>query len=98
MPKFRIYYTKHCLYTCDVEAQNEEQVKHLFRKGMLDLDNERHLTTEPADEVNTIEKVGRRWLSEACQSQVSELRDRLYVNAIRTREACEGHDVTGIIS
>jgi hypothetical protein len=59
MPKFRITYTKHELYECDVEAQNEGQVRHLFDADMIDFDNERHINTQ-SGKLNTVEKVGRK--------------------------------------
>ncbi len=55
MPKFIVHYTKivHC--NCEVEAQNEKQVEHLFDAELIDFDNENCTSTDQG-ELKSIQK------------------------------------------
>jgi hypothetical protein len=55
MPKFTIRYTKIQYCSCDVDAQNEEQVKYLFAHERLDLDNEQYGNTD-LGEIRSVER------------------------------------------
>jgi hypothetical protein len=57
MAKFIIHYTKKSYYSCEVDAQNEGQVRHLFEQDMLDLNGENHGDTE-LGEIRSVEKMG----------------------------------------